>query len=84
MYDVCSGWKREGVHYKQGFTIRQFPGLVNFVPAVAYHFCLNLLAAFSQPGNVLIVWPYTGMLYEHDSAEGGGSKNLKTFAENLC
>ena len=25
-------------------------GLVNFVPAVAYLFCLNLPAAFSQPG----------------------------------
>ena len=30
-----------------------FPGLVNFVPAVAYHFCLNLPAEFSQPGNSL-------------------------------
>ena len=28
-----------------------FPGLVNFVPAVAYHFCLSLPASFSQPGN---------------------------------
>ena len=26
------------------------PVLVNFVPAVAHHFCLNLPAAFSQPG----------------------------------
>ena len=26
------------------------PGLVNFVPAVSYHFCLNLPAAFTQPG----------------------------------
>ena len=25
-------------------------GLVNFVPALAYHFCLNLPAAFTQPG----------------------------------
>ena len=25
-------------------------GLKNFIPAVAYHFCLNLLAAFTQPG----------------------------------
>ena len=25
-----------------------FPGLLNFVPAVAYLFCLNLPAAFSQ------------------------------------
>ena len=40
----------------QGFTIRPLPGLVNFVPAIAYHFCLNLHAAFSQPGNSLIYW----------------------------
>ena len=25
-------------------------GLVTFVPAIAYHFCLKLLAAFSKPG----------------------------------
>ena len=30
---------------------------MNFVPGVAYHFCLNLSAAFSQPGNGLIVEP---------------------------
>ena len=35
-----------------------FPGLVNLVPAVAYHFCLNLPAAFLQPGNSLIFEPY--------------------------
>jgi len=27
-----------------------FPGLVNFAPAVPYHFCLDMLATFSQPG----------------------------------
>ena len=37
--------------------MRPFPGLVNFVPALAYHLCLNLPAAFSQPGNGLIVKP---------------------------
>ena len=26
------------------------PGLVNFIPAVAYHFCPRLPAAFTQPG----------------------------------
>ena len=41
----------------QGSTIRQAPGLLNFVPAVAYHFCLNMPAAFSQPGACLIVEP---------------------------
>ena len=29
-------------------------GLVNFVPDVTYLFCLNLPAAFSQPGNGLL------------------------------
>ena len=31
----------------KGLTKRLFPGLVNFVLAVAYHLCLNLPAAFS-------------------------------------
>ena len=39
----------------QGSAKRPLPGLVNFVPAVACLFCLNLPAAFSQPGNDLIV-----------------------------
>ena len=30
-------------------------GLVNFVPADAYHFCLNWLDKFSQPGDQLLV-----------------------------
>ena len=33
------------------------PGLVNVVHAVAYHFCLNLPAAFSQPGKGLLEIP---------------------------
>ena len=50
---------REGVTGPplQEISIRPFPGLVNFVPAVAYLFCLNLPAAFSQPGNGLIEIP---------------------------
>ena len=36
--------------YIQGSPKECFPGLVNFVTAVAYHFCLNLPRAFSQPG----------------------------------
>ena len=31
--------------------------LVNFVPAVAYHFCLALPAAFKQPGDHLLAEP---------------------------
>ena len=47
-----------GFWYVQGSAKRPFPGLVNFVPAVAYHFCLNLPAAFSQPGNGLLADPF--------------------------
>ena len=41
--------------YVQGSTNRRAPGLVNFDPALAYHFCLNLPAAFTQPGAHLLV-----------------------------
>ena len=39
-------------------------GLVNFVPAVAYHFCLALPAAFTQPGDHFLAEVCT---------EGGGA-----------
>ena len=32
------------------------PGLVNYVSAVAYHFCLSLPAAFSRPGRSLLCY----------------------------
>ena len=41
--------------FVQGSTNRRATGLVNFVPALAYHFCLNLLAAFTKPGAHLLV-----------------------------
>ena len=45
-----------GLNLVQGWTTRPFlPGLVNFVPAVDYHFCFNLNAVFLQPGSGLIV-----------------------------
>ena len=34
--------------------------MVNFVPAVANHFCLNLPATFSQPRTSIISGPSTG------------------------
>ena len=34
-------------------------GLVNFVAAVAYHFCQALPAAFTQPGLSLLAQPCT-------------------------
>ena len=42
----------------QGSTNRRAPVLVNFVPALDYH-CLNLPAAFTQPGARLLVQPCT-------------------------
>ena len=41
----------------QGSAKRLWPGLVNFVPAAADHFCLSLLAAFTQPGRSLLATP---------------------------
>ena len=36
------------VRYVQGLAERLRPGLVKFVTAVAYHYCLNLPAAFTK------------------------------------
>ena len=41
----------------QGTTKRLGSGLVNFVTALAYHFCLNFPAAFTQPGDHLSAEP---------------------------
>ena len=41
----------------QGSAKSQAPGLVNFVPAVAYRICLSLPAALSQPGRSLLADP---------------------------
>ena len=43
---------------KSGCTGKRSLGLVNFVAAVAYHFCLALLAEFTQPGAHLLAEPY--------------------------
>ena len=45
-------------------------GLVNFVTSLAYHFCLALPAAFTQPGDHLLDEPCTCMLLQ-----GINSKN---------
>ena len=45
----------------QGTAKRRFPGLVNFIAAVAYHFCLALPAAFTQPWDHLLVEPCTDL-----------------------
>ena len=41
----------------EGSAKRLRPGLVNFVAAVAYHFCLSLPAAFTKPGRGLLAEP---------------------------
>ena len=42
----------------RGWAKRRSPGLVNFVPSVAYHFCLNLPWNFSQPGAHFLAQPH--------------------------
>ena len=54
MVKKCTAYLPTGNLYK---TAPAIPGLENFVPAIAYHFCLKLPAAFSQPGNGLIEIP---------------------------
>ena len=43
----------------QGSAKMLWPGLVNCVPAITYHFCLSLPAAFTQPGQSLLAEPCT-------------------------
>ena len=42
--------------------------MVNFVPAVAYHFCLALPAAFTQPGALLLAEPCRSIDFRPSSA----------------
>ena len=42
-----------------GLAKRQSPGLMNFVTALPYHFCLALPKAFTQPGDYLLDKPCT-------------------------
>ena len=51
-----------GTHIHTWLAKRWVPGLVNFVPAVAYHFCLNLPAAFTQPRAHLLAESCTSCL----------------------
>ena len=44
-----------------GLGYKPYPGLVNFVPVVAYRFCLNLLAAFSH---TTCEWTNSPALYD--------------------
>ena len=46
-------WQLPSRHV-QGSAKRLLPGMVNFVPVLAYHFCLSLPAALMQPN---ATWP---------------------------
>ena len=59
----------------QGSAKRQSPGLVNVVPALAYHFCLALPAEFTQPGNHLLAELCTSIPL--DFGLSGGGKRLR-------
>ena len=48
MYGVLK--PADSYHHIQGWIKKWAPGLVNFVPDAAYHFCLNLPEKFLQPG----------------------------------
>ena len=48
---------RRTLQQVQGSVNRRSPGLVNYVPALAYHLCLDLPAAFTQPGDHLLAEP---------------------------
>ena len=50
-YSTVMKLNEKGYLDVQGWAQFPLPGWVNFVPAVAYHFCLNLPAPFTRPGN---------------------------------
>ena len=60
----------------QGSAKRRGTGLVNFVPAVAYHFCLALPTEFTQPWARLLADPCTvrsdrmGTFHKQEMEEG--------------
>ena len=46
----------------QGSATRWAPGLVKFVPALAYHFCLAMPVTFLKPGAYLFVETCNGSI----------------------
>ena len=55
--DICCTWQGFETSSILGPEIILVRGLVRLVPAVAYHFWLNLLATFSQPCTSIISGP---------------------------
>ena len=56
----------------QGPTKSKSPGLVNFVTALAYLFCLALPAAFMQPGYHLLAEPCACIRLRCDAVDVDG------------
>ena len=53
----CVGGRLSHNSHIQVSAERRTPGLVNFATALAYHFCLALPAAFTQPADQLLAEP---------------------------
>ena len=69
--------KGQSILYIHGSAKRRPPGLVNSVPALAYHFCLSLLAAFTQPGDHLLAEPCTS---ENGKGTSAGACQIDAFS----
>ena len=55
----------------QGSAKRRYPDLANFITALAYHFCLDFPAAFTQPGAHLLAEHCKYLVELHDSLDEG-------------
>ena len=60
---VLHGWSVKVLElvFARSFMMEGIQGLVNFVPAVAYHFCLNFPETFPQPGVLFLAQPCTSI-----------------------
>ena len=63
----------------QGSAKRQSSDLVNSVAAVAFHFCLALPAAFTQPGDHLLGHPCRDRQTQTAEHRRGGGKTAYLF-----
>ena len=65
---------------------RRSPGSVNFVPALAFHFCLALPATFTKPGDHLLAEPCTSYLLfqEQDVSKGEGAEEGEQITDEVA
>ena len=67
-----------------GLAKRQALGSVNFVTALAFHFCLALRAPFTQPGDhrlaepciICVTWLHVCITFRVEVLTGLGNRNL--------